>query len=131
MSLRKVLVVDDMQTVLEQAELLLKDKFEVRLALNTAEALKLVGEELPDIILCDINMPDTDGFALVEALKQNESFKEIPVIFMVIETSILTKTKAYEMGVVDMLTKPFVPKELVRKLEANCKLKEIGWKPEY
>ena len=131
MSLRKVLVVDDMQTVLEQAESLLKDKFEVRLALNTAEALKLVGEELPDIILCDINMPDTDGFALVEALKQNESFKEIPVIFMVIETSILTKTKAYELGVVDMLTKPFVPKELVRKLEANCKLKEIGWKPEY
>ncbi|MBQ9504553.1 MAG: response regulator [Lachnospiraceae bacterium] len=129
--MRKVLVVDDMQTVLEQAESLLKDKFEVRLALNTAEALKLVGEELPDIILCDINMPDTDGFALVEALKQNESFKEIPVIFMVIETSILTKTKAYELGVVDMLTKPFVPKELVRKLEANCKLKEIGWKPEY
>ena len=131
MSLRKVLVVDDMQTVLEQAESLLKDKFEVRLALNTAEALRLVGEELPDIILCDINMPDTDGFALVEALKRNESFKEIPVIFMVIETSILTKTKAYELGVVDMLTKPFVPKELVRKLEANCKLKEIGWKPEY
>ena len=131
MSLRKVLVVDDMQTVLEQAESLLKDKFEVRLALNTAEALKLVGEELPDIILCDINMPDTDGFALVEALKRNESFKEIPVIFMVIETSILPKTKAYELGVVDMLTKPFVPKELVRKLEANCKLKEIGWKPEY
>ena len=129
--MRKVLVVDDMQTVLEQAESLLKDKFEVRLALNTAEALKLVGEELPDIILCDINMPDTDGFALVQALKQNESFKEIPVIFMVIETSILTKTKAYELGVVDMLTKPFVPKELVRKLEANCKLKEIGWKPEY
>ena len=53
------------------------------------------------------------------------------MIFMVIETSILTKTKAYELGVVDMLTKPFVPKELVRKLEANCKLKEIGWKPEY
>ena len=131
MSLRKVLVVDDMQTVLEQAESLLKDKFEVRLALNTAEALKLVGEELPDIILCDINMPDTDGFALVETLRQKESFKDIPVIFMVIETSILTKTKAYEMGVVDILTKPFVPKELIRKLEANCKLKEIGWKAEY
>ena len=120
-----------MQTVLEQAKSLLKDKFEVSLANSTDEAMALIGKGLPDIILCDINMPDTDGFALVEALKRDERSKKIPVIFMVIETSILTKTKAYELGVVDMLTKPFVPKELIRKLEANCKLQEIGWEPEY
>ena len=129
--MKKVLIVDDMETVLEQAEALLKDKFQVRLASGTAEAMELAEKELPDIILCDINMPDTDGFALVEALKKEDRLKHIPVIFMVIETSILTKTKAYEMGVVDMLTKPFVPKELIRKLEANCKLQEIGWEPEY
>lgn len=129
--MKKVLVVDDMQTVLDQAAELLSGRFEVQRALSTDEALKLVQEDAPDIILCDINMPDTDGFALVESLKADSDFKDIPVIFMVIETSILTKTKAYEMGVVDMLTKPFVPKELLRKIEANCKLREIGWEPEY
>ncbi|MBO6137144.1 MAG: response regulator [Lachnospiraceae bacterium] len=129
--MKKVLVVDDMQTVLDQAKELLKGIFEVNTALSTSEALKLMEEDIPDIILCDINMPDTDGFALLDSIRKTDGLKDIPVIFMVIETSILTKAKAYEMGVVDILTKPFVPKELIRKLEANCKLKEIGWKPEY
>ena len=129
--MKKVLVVDDMQTVLDQAKELLKGIFEVNTALSTSEALKLMEEDIPDIILCDINMPDTDGFALLDSIRKTDGLKDIPVIFMVIETSILTKTKAYEMGVVDILTKPFVPKELIRKLEANCKLREIGWKPEY
>ena len=129
--MKKVLVVDDMQTVLDQAKELLKGIFEVNTALSTSEALKLMEEDIPDIILCDINMPDTDGFALLDSIRKTDGLKDIPVIFMVIETSILTKTKAYEMGVVDILTKPFVPKELIRKLEANCKLREIGWKLEY
>ncbi len=126
-----VLIVDDMSTVTEQANFLLKDHFVCLEANSPKEALRVMEETLPDIILCDLNMPDEDGFSLLTKLKKKKSYAEIPVIFMVIETSILTKSKAYEMGVVDFITKPFVPKELIRKLEANCRLREEGWKPSY
>ncbi|MBO5551971.1 MAG: response regulator, partial [Lachnospiraceae bacterium] len=82
--MKKVLVVDDMQTVLDQAKELLKGIFEVNTALSTSEALKLMEEDIPDIILCDINMPDTDGFALLDSIRKTDGLKDIPVIFMVI-----------------------------------------------
>ncbi|MCR5627852.1 MAG: response regulator [Lachnospiraceae bacterium] len=122
----KVLIIDDMDTVISRAKEIIGDRYKLAVASSVDNAMDKIKKDPPDIILCDLNMPETDGFDFFGKLKGSK-YKDIPVIFVVLETSIITKTRAYEMGVVDFIQKPFVPFEMFKKIETQLKLKEIGW----
>ncbi|MGM0509442.1 MAG: HD-GYP domain-containing protein [Fusobacteriota bacterium] len=81
--------------------------------------------ELPDLILMDIMMPGIDGFTATEKIKKNDNWKEIPIIFLTAVTEMDTKVKAFELGGVDYITKPFNKMELLARVKTHLQLKEM------
>jgi len=87
-------------------------------AQNGREALEVLSKQWVDVIISDINMPEMNGIEFLKHLKQDNLFKEIPVIFVTTEGSKERIQEATDAGVVGFLKKPFLPEEL-RKLLCN------------
>jgi len=81
------------------------------------QALKKVRTWEPDLVLLDLMLPDMDGFAVCEALRQNESTKSLPVILLTGVSGELGRLSGLSCGANEYVTKPFSPKTLVSKLE--------------
>ena len=112
--MRKVLVVDDEPNFQTFIKIILKDNFDVICCCSGEEALKVLKSEKPDVIALDVMMPGLDGFSVMRELKKDECTKNIPVIFL----SVIDKAKkAYELGAVDYLLKPFDRPQLLRSIE--------------
>jgi signal transduction histidine kinase len=88
-----------------------------KLALQAAEA------EAPDLILLDINMPEMDGYEVCTRLKEHETLSGIPVIFISALTETIDKVKAFEMGGVDYITKPFQFEEVRARVQTHLTLR--------
>jgi len=103
----KILIIDDEDIILDPlAELLRHENYEV-MGANSGEAgLKLAAAEPPDLVLCDIVLTGMDGFAVLQALRQNPATHQIPVIFLTGQTSPPEIQTGYNMGVDDYLCKP-------------------------
>lgn len=113
-----ILVVDDR---LENAALLFSiltdNGYEVRQVINGKQALNAAYYDPPDIILLDIMMPDLDGYEVCRQLKQSEKTAQIPIIFLSALDGEIDKVKAFELGGVDYITKPFHVKEVLARVE--------------
>jgi len=102
-----VLVVDDEYVNIITLTSILTPEYTVYEATNGPEALRIADEFLPDVILLDIVMPDMDGFDVLDALKDSESLRDIPVIIITALDSIEAEERALRLGAADYLTKPF------------------------
>lgn len=103
-----ILVVDDMTTTLLLLHDLLKDTYEVKIAKNGTKALEIL--ESPndiDLILLDIEMPDINGYDVCKRIKNNETIKNIPIIFVTGKTSQEDEEYGLNLGAIDYITKPF------------------------
>ncbi|WP_141046265.1 GGDEF domain-containing response regulator [Aliarcobacter cryaerophilus] len=103
-----ILVVDDMTTTLLLIHDLLKDTYEVKIAKSGAKALEIL--ESPndiDLILLDIEMPDINGYDVCRKIKNNETIKNIPIIFITGRTSQEDEEYGLNLGAIDYITKPF------------------------
>ena len=103
-----ILVVDDMTTTLLLIHDLLKDTYEVKIAKSGAKALEIL--ESPndiDLILLDIEMPDINGYDICKRIKNNETIKNIPIIFITGRTSQEDEEYGLNLGAIDYITKPF------------------------
>jgi len=89
---------------------------------NGTEAIKLSIEHLPDLILLDIVLPDTDGFEVCKKLKDNKLTRKIPVIFVSAINDEAFKIKGFESGGIDYISKPFYPKELISRVQTHLKI---------
>lgn len=119
-----VLVVDDIQANLRLLiDFLRSEDYTVRLAPSGALALKAVAHQAPDLILLDIDMPDMDGYEVCRRLKAQETSREIPVIFVSALNETMDKVKAFEVGGVDYVTKPFQFDEVKARVETHLKLR--------
>jgi signal transduction histidine kinase len=119
-----ILVVDDTPDNLRLLSAMLTAQgFEVRKALNGKMALTACQMVVPDVILLDINMPDMDGYEVCQQLKANEKTCEVPVIFISALDDILDKVKAFDVGGVDYITKPFHGAEVVLRIENQINLR--------
>ena len=108
-----ILIVDDIQSNLILLNKILTDEgYFVVSASNGDEAIKFAKENTFDLILLDIMMPKKDGFTVFEELKQDESTAKVPVIFITVINNDADTLKAFEIGAVDYITKPFTPTEL-------------------
>jgi twitching motility two-component system response regulator PilG len=115
---KKILVVEDSPTTRKVIALTLNQKgFAVIEAQDGMEALSKLSEEKPDLILLDIILPKMDGYKILSIIKENEEFKNTPVIMLTSKDGILNKVKGKLAGSTAYLTKPFEPKDLIKTVE--------------
>ena len=122
---KNLLVVDDTEINIDILLELLSDKYEITVALDGPSALEIVAEEDIDLILLDIMMPNMDGYEVCQILKSNEKTKDIPVIFITAKIDENSIEKAYDVGGIDYVTKPFKPKELLARIKTQLTMQEL------
>ena len=121
----RILLVDDTPENLDVLNGLLVN-YKKSVAINGSEALKIAQcDNPPDLILLDIMMPEMDGYETCRRLKENPCTKDIPVIFMTALSETVDKLKGFEIGAVDYVTKPFEPKELLKRIETHLELARL------
>ncbi|WP_204103887.1 MULTISPECIES: diguanylate cyclase [Spirulina sp. CCY15215] len=113
-----ILIVDDLPENLRVlSQMLSENGYKVRKAINGKIALRATQSAAPDLILLDIKMPDMDGYEVCSQLKANPETTEVPVIFISALDEVLDKVKAFQMGGVDYITKPFQVEEVIVRIE--------------
>ena len=117
-----VLVVDDTEANVDILVDALGETYDVSVAMDGRAALEAVEEEPPDLILLDIMMPEMDGYEACQRLKADERYAKIPVIFLTALTEIENKTKGFQMGAVDYITKPFEMSEVQARVKTHLSL---------
>lgn len=121
-----ILVVDDAVANLQVLTGMLKDRgYKARPVPSGKLALLAARKDPPDLILLDINMPEMNGYEVCEHLKADDTLKGIPIIFISALTESLDKVKAFAIGGVDYITKPFQMEELHARVETHLKLRRL------
>lgn len=121
-----IMIVDDTIENLSLLSRMLKDcGYATRPVPNGRLAIRAARGEKPDLILLDITMPEMDGYEVCKQLKQDPQLKEIPVLFISALSQTSEKIKAFEVGGVDYITKPFQFEELRARVENHLKLHRL------
>ena len=114
-SAKKILVVDDDPYILMSLEFLMKKNgFEVMVARNGTEALEILEQRLPELVLLDIMMPDVDGYEICRHIKKSSRLKHIKVIFMSAKSKEADIKKGIDLGAELYITKPFSTRDLMK-----------------
>ena len=110
----RVMVIDDSKTIRRTAETLLKrEGAEVVTAVDGFEALAKIADQRPQIIFVDIMMPRLDGYQTCALIKNNQTFKTVPVIMLSSKDGLFDKARGRIVGSEQYLTKPFTREELL------------------
>lgn len=121
---KKILVVDDEKPISDIIKFnLVKEGFNVEVAYDGDEALKLVYQYQPDLILLDVMLPKLDGFQVCR--KVRESFS-IPIIMLTAKEEEVDKVLGLELGADDYITKPFGMRELIARVKANLRRMDLN-----
>ena len=99
-----------------------KEGYRVLCASDGPEGRRLAVQEIPDLILLDIQMPGEDGFAVIRFLKDTQVTATIPVIFLTGVSEVHSKLKGFDLGAVDYITKPFHKSEVIARVRIHLKL---------
>lgn len=123
----RILVVDDNVQARELLRAaLLAEGYAVTLAEGGEEALTKVAEEVPELILLDINMPGLNGYEVCSRLKGTEATRLIPIIFLTSMSDLEDKLRGIEVGADDFLTKPFRKVELLARVKSLLRVKRLN-----
>ncbi len=121
-----ILVVDDEPKNIQVIGKYLHDKdYNVSVAANGKAALNFVQNDLPDLILLDIEMPEMDGFNVCKILKSTERTSKIPVIFLTAKVGTADILQAFEIGASDYITKPFQALEVLARVKTQVENKRL------
>lgn len=121
-----ILVVDDIAENLHLlSDTLTEQGYDVRGVINGSMALRVAHSVLPDLILLDIKMPDMNGYEVCQRLKASESTRPIPVIFLSALNEVIDKVKAFEVGGVDYISKPFQVQEVLARVENQLTIQRL------
>jgi CheY-like chemotaxis protein len=124
--MKTILVIDDNNDLRENTgEILSLAGYRTFTAENGKRGVEIAVQEKPDLIVCDIMMPELDGFGVLHLLKKNPETENIPFIFLTAKTERGDFRKGMEMGADDYITKPFDDLELLRAIEIRLKKMEI------
>ncbi|MBD2775600.1 hybrid sensor histidine kinase/response regulator [Iningainema tapete] len=115
-----ILIIEDEPQVRENIqEILQLSDFNTLIAPNGQIGLEIAKTKLPDLIICDIMMPELDGFSVLSALRQNEATINIPLIFVTAKAERSDFRQGMDFGADDYLTKPFTPEELLNAITSR------------
>ncbi|NHN25787.1 response regulator [Flavobacterium jejuense] len=116
--MKKILLVDDEPNIIMSLEYTFKkNNFEVYIARDGQEALDILENQIPDVIILDVMMPNVDGYATLEQIKKNEKLNQCKVIFLSAKNKESDIQKGLALGASDYITKPFSLKKLVDKVK--------------
>ncbi len=119
----RILVVDDEPRMIRFIRMNLElEGYQVSEATNGLEALNKVRDDLPDLVILDVMMPDMDGFETLRLLRE---VTQVPVIMLTVKADEEDKVKGLELGADDYVTKPFSPKELSSRVKAVLRRTEM------
>ena len=118
---RLLLIDDDPNLILLVKDYLEFRGYEVTTAENGREALEILEKEMPDMIICDVMMPEMDGYAFVEQVRKDPRTNWIPVLFLSAKGQSQDRVKGLNTGADVYMVKPFEPEELVSQVEASLK----------
>jgi signal transduction histidine kinase len=122
----KVLVIEDEDFLIEEILTTLQfEGFETLEARNGRQGVALAQQHVPDIVVCDIMMPEMDGYAVLEALRADLKTASIPLIFLTARSSKTDVRIGMGLGADDYLTKPFTRAELLEAIRARVKRREV------
>ncbi|HZV68924.1 MAG TPA: response regulator [Saprospiraceae bacterium] len=126
MKMKKILLIEDNQDIRENtSEILVLANYEVQVAENGKKGVEAAIEFLPDLIICDIMMPELDGYGVLHAIQRNDKIKNTPFIFLTAKSERDDFRKGMESGADDYITKPFGGIELLNTVDRR--LKKIEW----
>ncbi len=117
--MKKVAIVEDEEDILELVSLhLIKAGFNTEKFLNGKDFLKYLEDQVPDFVVLDLMLPDSDGIEICKFMRTSEKFKSIPILILTARTSEADVILGLELGADDYLKKPFSPRELVARVKA-------------
>ena len=119
----RILIVDDIKTNIDILVQALRDDYKLSVALDGAAALRSIEKNPPDLVLLDIVMPGIDGYEVCRQLRAQESTRELPVMFLSSLEDVTDKTRGFEAGGNDYLTKPFEILEVKARVRSLLKAK--------
>jgi DNA-binding response OmpR family regulator len=120
--MKSILVIEDNKDIRENtAEILDLAGYKTFTAENGKKGVDIAIRENPDVIVCDIMMPELDGYGVLHMLRKNENTQAIPFIFLTAKTERSDFRKGMEMGADDYVTKPFEDIELLNAIEIRLK----------
>ena len=117
LTMKKILIVDDEPNIVMTLEYAFKKQhFEVYIARDGYEALQILEDNIPDIVLLDIMMPNADGYQTLEHIKNNEMLKNTKVVFLTAKNKVSDIEKGLKLGADKYVTKPFSVKKIVSEI---------------
>jgi DNA-binding response OmpR family regulator len=123
--MKKILVIEDEQIIRENILKLLKaEGFDVTGAENGSQGLYAAVSNVPDVIICDVMMPELDGYGVLVALRSNPVTATVPFVFLTGKAERSEMRQGMELGADDYLTKPFSKAELVGAISSRLKKQE-------
>ena len=118
--MKTILLIEDDAVLRENtAELLELSSYNVIIASHGKSGVFMATEHLPDLIVCDIMMPELDGYGVLKELSKNEETKQIPFIFLSAKTERQDVRKGMNLGADDYITKPFNEEELIDAIKSR------------
>ena len=120
-----VLLVDDNRDMREYVYRLLRSRFHVVTAVNGRDALEKAKNQVPDLVLSDVMMPEMDGIELLAALRQNQDTSSVPVVLLSARAGEDARIEGMQSGADDYLVKPFTARELIARVETHIKISRI------
>jgi CheY-like chemotaxis protein/CRP-like cAMP-binding protein len=126
MSQRKILIIDDHDDIRENtSEILSLGGYKTLTAENGKRGIEVALKEKPDLIVCDIMMPELDGYGVLHLLRKNPETEDIPLIFLTAKAERADLRKGMEMGADDYVTKPFEELELMNAIESRLQKYDV------
>ena len=119
------MIVDDSPTNIDILASTLKGKYRLTIAKSGKEAIERVNQQLPHLILLDIRMPQMDGFEVCRRLKSKAETRDIPIIFITAMEEADQKTRGFELGAVDYITRPFHSSEVLARVQTHLTLRQM------
>lgn len=118
-STKLLLIDDDPNLILLVQDYLEFRGYQITTANNGAEGLKALENDVPDLIICDVMMPEMDGFTFIQNVRQDPKTSWVPVIFLSAKSQIQDRIQGLNQGADVYLVKPFEPEELVAQVESS------------
>jgi DNA-binding response OmpR family regulator len=106
-------------------QILMHSGYSVHLAINGEEALKMIYEIKPDLILLDINMPKMTGYQVCQKIRADPQLKHVPVLMLTVLDRKEELIKSLDAGADDFINKPFNPEELMARVRAFLRTKQL------
>jgi len=125
MKMRTIFIVDDSDINLFLVKTTLKGLYKTYALPSASKMFNLISKIMPDLILLDVEMPEMNGYEAIQILKSDENLKHIPVIFLTARNDSESEIKAFELGAVDFISKPFTAPVLIKRIETHIKIDRL------